>query len=627
MKIFNYIVVLFVLLILVFPSYSRTHVSVPLGHPVYEFLESAQILGFLEKLPAVKPYPESLVVSSLRQIEQRRSQLFPNEQRVLDDFLLRFASEGDNEGFLESGQLKWENPLFPVQIGIPINLGLSQDVTDRDSTYLQLEIEPYIKGDAGRYISYYLMLRGGLYILPGRIYTINPPVEEPYSFSKRWDTALHPASSNIGAYNSWASDEEPNNLGIEINVEIRASFWDNKLDIRFGRMRHEWGYGEGSLYMDALARPFTGLELTARPLKWLDISAIYGMLEYYVYPGQKQPNEWSQTLAEDQQNNYALFQLDIRPFNWLTISFIDAAIFTKRLDLAYMIPFFPRTFAQHYTGDFDNLVMGGMLVLDWPKLFRFYAGLFIDEWNILGENFFNLDRNMYALQAGLKVPLRIGNLPWSRVAFQYTKIEPYTYTHPPAKVPGFPNQYGGVRHPSIRSDTYDNMSRGADWDGFNMETGYINNGEPMGYHLEPNSDEFLLTFTTRPWNWIKGSFKYRLIRHGVAGQVDGSSYLDYIPYYTYKKNSDGQGSWWYDDELYKKDFLKDGLYEWYHVFAISSDMDLTLITRLPMILNLKYALVYQYHTDYSSNNNYDPVDDSFDNVRHIFSLNLQIFPF
>jgi hypothetical protein len=112
------------------------------------------------------------------------------------------------------------------------------------------------------------------------------------------------------------------------------------------------------------------------------------------------------------------------PTDWAVLSIWDATIYPKRSELGYPHPFISQFMYQNVTGDFDNMMIGGSIVLDWPEIFRFYGGLYIDEWSLTGGDFFEKDRNMYALQTGIKAPLPIPALPWSRLVFQYTKLSP-----------------------------------------------------------------------------------------------------------------------------------------------------------------------------------------------------------
>jgi hypothetical protein len=614
----KYLIMLILSVLVLTGLTAQTHLSVPVDDSVYKFLETAEIRGLCDRLPAAKPYAESLIVSTLLEIEQRRSQLSPGDQGVLDYYLTRFVNKPERN-LWRSAKIKIEDDVFPAEAGLGFGAEVSTDMADNPGITGIGHGELYLRGDAGNVFSYGVNAIASATNLSGTTHTINPSNWEPYTFTKVWDGGLHPLSS-LGAYRTW-SDELA--FGIQMNAEISASLWDNRLDLRFGRIRHEWGYGEGSLYLDGLARPFVAFEMTARPWKWLDFSSMFGILEYYVYPEQDPASSsWIQDVAAVQQNNYSILQLDLKPTDWAVLSIWDATIYPKRSELGYPHPFISQFMYQNVTGDFDNMMIGGSIVLDWPEIFRFYGGLYIDEWSLTGGDFFEKDRNMYALQTGIKAPLPIPALPWSRLVFQYTKIEPYTYTHPPTKTPWYTDNYGAAvdaasRDPYFKPAGYDAADQ-TGWHLYNMETGYMNNGEPMGYHLEPNSDEFLLLWNARPITWISTTFKYRMIRHG-GSNVDGSSYLDYIPYYTYTPD-------WKTDPLYTKDFLKDGEYEWFHIWAVGADFDFRVPDNYPLTVGLKYALVYEYLTDYATNGDFRAVSGST-NFRHLITFQFRYYPY
>jgi hypothetical protein len=146
------------------------------------------------------------------------------------------------------------------------------------------------------------------------------------------------------------------------------------------------------------------------------------------------------------------------------------------------------------------------------------------------EEFFTRVDNQYAWQAGLKVPLP--GLPFFLLVFQYTKIEPYCYTHYLQTLP----QYGSTK----------------------ININYAHDGENIGYHLPPNSDEFLVRLFTYPRPGLGLAAQYRLIRHGTgshsSGQIEGdiNTPLDYSQIETYPA----------------KDFLHDGSYQWINVASL-----------------------------------------------------------
>jgi hypothetical protein len=115
-------------------------------------------------------------------------------------------------------------------------------------------------------------------------------------------------------------------------------------------------------------------------------------------------------------------------------------------------------------------------------------------------------------------------------------------------------------------------------------------GTPLGYYLNPNSDEFLFRVDAMPTVNTKAHFQYQMIRHGAeygSGQVDGSSWFSEL-------DADG-GNRSNKPEL-KKFFLKDGAYRWQHIFQIGADHTLESLP-LPVRIFGNVGLVYSFYTN------------------------------
>jgi hypothetical protein len=121
-----------------------------------------------------------------------------------------------------------------------------------------------------------------------------------------------------------------------------------------------------------------------------------------------------------------------------------------------------------------------------------------------------------------------------------------------------------------------------------MEQAYTNNGEGIGYYLPPNSDEFLIRFDTMPALNTLSFFQYQMIRHGAdhgPHAVDGSSYLSEL-------DPSGRDS----SDVLKKYFLRDGAYQWQHIFMLGAEPTITKF-RVPLRVFAKTGVVYSFYTD------------------------------
>jgi hypothetical protein len=349
------------------------------------------------------------------------------------------------------------------------------------------------------------------------------PAYFPYSFTKLWDGAIFKPKS-LGAYDSWPDSFS---FGYEIISEINTSLLADRLSLRFGRMRRDWGPGGkgASLFMNAQARPFVALEGTVTPTDWMGFSFLTGVPEYLNINGQKED-------AMAWQNAFSLALVEINVNKYFHFDFGSAVIWPKRFELGYLFPVNSNFFYQNNVGDFDNLAIIADLEGRLPGIGSIWFSLFLDEAVFTASPFFHLNRNMYAYQAGAKA--RLPWLPFGLLTLRYTKVEPYCYTH---------------------RDTL------APWNNGIAETAYLNNGESLGYYLPPNSDEFLLRLESTPREDITLYLQYQRIRHGVeygSGRVPGSSYWDKLDY---SSNS-------------TKYFLRDGVYQWSHVIKAGGSYSL-----------------------------------------------------
>ena len=354
--------------------------------------------------------------------------------------------------------------------------------------------------------------------------------------------------------------------------------------------------GEGSLFLNADARPMMGIDGSVSPWSWINISCLIGELEYGEQFRTDDDYNIKRT-SSTQQNMFTMLQIELMPSDWLYVSLIDSGVYLKRPEMGYLHPLMSSFFFQNNVGDFDNMGFGGNLVLKKTGLGKAYFSLFVDEAKLNQPNLFSSYGNMFAYQLGAEAA--VPGLPWATASLQYTKIEPYTYTH--YTVSESPWYYG-----------------------LPMETGYMNGGEGLGYGLEPNSDEFMLKFESQIKRGLTATAGYRLVRHGT----NAGSYYESWGYDEEDEevdaDNDPDGAYGHDG---KKDFLKDAVYEWYHIFNVGAYWDLTSKGQ-PLAFGADYCYVFKYFTDYEANGDFSPINaGAYENEhRNIVTLYVQIFP-
>ena len=581
---------------------AQTHSSVSLEETdLYRLLEIAEISGMIDRLPAARPLPRSAVKRALQQIESFRDKLTDWQNSVLADYLERFA-EDEEKPFLQDGDLRIEDETFPLNWQFYSKIETSVDAAQTRQFGIHNILGGVFSGDLGKHVSYGFDLSFQLNKVHIDDNAPYPYAWTPYTYTKSWDGGARYLDAPVAEYHmpkEWS-------MGWAMYPEIVLSWWENRVDFRFGRMRRDWGFGEGNLFLDKKAHPFMGLEGTLSPWKWLSLTFLFGGLEYgpsfrnspFVsgqYP--ETTNGTNETLGTRevslvQQNMLSIFRLEVKPAKWLSVSLYDAVIYPKRLELAYMFPFMSKLFAQGNHGDFDNMLFGGTISLSWPGLFRTYGTILIDEWQPSIP--LNSLRNQLAVQAGIKavIPMKI----WSLLTFQYTKIEPFTYTH-----------YAINDLPWYDKD-------------LEMEIGYLNHGSNIGSYLEPNSDEFLLSFHVQPSRSWTAGFTYRLIRHGGL-DVPGSSYDSWGYTSSGSRPDDDPNGAYYENGT--KDFLKDGTYEWFHIFSLGASVDFRSFL-VPVQLSLQYSFVYEYDSDYSANSNFSAIAGT-ELFRNLFTIKVKLW--
>jgi hypothetical protein len=543
--------------------------SVSLDHEAYRIIENAVLRGIIPGPPSVKPWQEHTVKSLLREILNAEPGLrSPAERDIVAALLNGFDRKKGLD--LARGAHYQEHPL-PKDSHYSLDLGLSWEsslnVTGGGKIGTVNMGTVYVDGDIGNHLSYDFRLRAGILKIDRDQLGLrpNPPYRDfakkggdlepdelrgsspeyglpayfPYSFTKPWEAAIF-KPGGLSGYDEWPDSVA---FGYEVISEIGTALVDNRLRFRFGRMRRDWGAGENgaNLFMNGQARPFMALEGTAAPVDWMYFSFLTGALEY-----QKFSNQWSD--ADPFQN---LFSLALAEFNikkYLHFDFGSATVWPKRFDLGYIFPVNSNYFYQNNIGDFDNLALFTTLEGRWPGVAKAWVSFFVDEANFTLDDFWHLDREMYAFQGGIKAG--IPWLPFASASLRYTKVEPYCYTHEYSQTP---------------------------WHSVPIDTSYRNNGESLGYYLPPNSDEILLRLESMFLPGTGAFLQYQLIRHGAAygyGRVDGSSLADKI----------------LKDDNSKKYFLRDGVYEWNNVIKLGGTYNLRSF-RVPVSLYAEAGVV------------------------------------
>ncbi|MDR0456013.1 MAG: hypothetical protein LBH20_04940 [Treponema sp.] len=601
------------------PLCAQTHVSVPVESQVYYILEQAELKGLCSPLSGVRPYSQNIIVKAIKEIlaTENTKKLSDTEREILGQYLDKFTKPKNGIDW-QKGKYHSETTITKKEIPLSLNVGANVSMEGSAGLYpafneryygTEIWLRFYLNGDMGSHVSWEFSGEGGLMKAPRKklgtyntyykgfvdheeyrnqelIVYSEPLTHFPYAYKKRWDASIHPLGS-LSSFESW-----PDSLAGAYNLlsEISASFLEDKLSMRLGRLSHEWGsvpYGS-SLGLNQTARPFLGIEAEFRPFTWFSIATMTGFLEFFNTQGEKKSGMTS-------QNAYSttLFQFKFKDYVSLDIG--EGVIWPKRLELGYMSPITNTIFYKNNVGDFDNMAAMLNLKVQYPGIGNVWASLFWDE-AFWVSNWYELDRSMLAGQLGMSFSLPF--LSFSSVKLSYTRVNPYCYTHTRTYVPWY-----GERP---------------------MEQAYTNNGVCLGYYIPPNSDEILVKFQTMPIKSLTTHLQYQLIRHGAnygSSAVDGSSLLSELD----PQKRDGS------NPILKRYFLHDGAYQWNHIIKLGVEWNLP---RLPVSLFGEGGAIISYFTNTKEEANsgkaypYEKIDtpEYPQSTGFVVSLGVKVFP-
>jgi len=549
--------------------WGQTHTSVSLENQVYYILEQAQTRGLCRPLSGIRPYTRGVIVAAINEILDSDSAKFRKPERdILEQYLAQFAKPKTGVDW-QRGAWFGETAMGKNDVAISANAGVSADMEGSAGLYSSFKdrylgtevwIRAFVNGDLGGNFSYDISAEGGLMRAPrneiGKYHTYydgfeynaadpddpgndefkdreidvysEPLTHFPYAYQKRWDGSVF-FLRDLADFEYW-----PDGIagGYNLTSELSASFLENKLIMRLGRLRHEWGATSAgsSLALNQTARPFLGLETEFNPVSWFGIASLTGALEYGNTGG------FEKQSAMTFQNLFSVTMLQFRYRNYVFFDVIDAVVYPKRFEPGYISPITNSFFYQNNIGDFDNMAMTFNLKAQYPGWGNVWFSFFVDEMNLTND-LRTLDRQMVAMQGGMNVPLPF--LSFSSIKLSYTKVNPYCYTHNRNYSP---------------------------WYGSAMETGYTNNGVNLGYYLPPNADEILIRLNTMPVKNINAHLQYQLVRHGAdfgPNAVDGSNLLSELD------PNDRNGN-----PVLKRYFLRDGAYQWSHIARVGAEWNL-----------------------------------------------------
>lgn len=564
--------------------FSQTHNSVEIENSVYDLLEMAELKGLVNRLSQARPYTKSKINSLLREINTQRHKLNDLEQTVLDKAIERYAPADREVSLLniwEEGKIHINNnedTLFPMAFGARFDLEQRFDISSQTFSGVNT-MEWFAEGDVSNFMSYDIRVGAGMN-------DINSDAYAPYTYSKDGDGYLIATSGGLGGGGLADGDKDGLAFSFLFIPELSTSFFDEKLQLNWARHRRDVGNGEGNLTLSGTARPYDGIDFKLRPADWFSFYYSVGSLGDWFEGSLGQADDNNNGVFDSDeliyQNMFTTQLFEFMPFDWFYFSISNSVIWGKRLELAYMMPFILPMFAQNLTGDHDNAAIELSLSFKLPFNMEIYGTAFADELRFNTSLFSDP-----AIQLGLQAGIRwiIPGLPFTVAGFQYTKIDPYTYTHYAQDYPFFDSSYY-------------------------FDSSWTNDGENLGYHLPPNSDEFLLRIDSLPVKSLALFAQYQFIRHGEGnweeGEIEGDT----------SAGGEAGGTAHAYHATGDKDFLNDGVYEKIHIATIGASYEIET-DYIPLSFEIDYSFV--------TGDNMDNIEGNRE-MQNIFGLKVHLFP-
>jgi len=451
--------------------------NVPVSNQVYEFLDRLGVRGILPLYSnTMIPLSRATVAGLLLEAGAKRDDLSDAEIGYLEKFKREFARELDrgNEVVSSAGLFNGASP---------------GDLSSDREKYL------YFYTDSAA--SLYLEFLGSLEHRMGKGDSHGSPhaTFETHGFRARGTIRgkvgyfAQVANGTLFGNREFALSDPRLRSSVKFN-ELNSPYFDfaeayiradlSWFNVEFGREFYRLGTGYSGRLIFSDDGPATD---------FLKLDARYGAVRYIFVHGailrESVPVSGPFVRLNDPAHKYyALHRLEFSAFGILNAGFSEMVIYERPSpEFAYLNPFLFLKSAEHSLRDRDNTLLGLDLELYPRPGTKLYGSLLVDDvdFSKLGTGWWG---NEFGWQGGAVVSNVAGVNDLDAVV-EYTRIEPYVYSHRTAG------------------------------------NAYTNGDFSLGHHLAPNSDEWLIQVVLRPssrWRCVAG---FRRTRHG-ENYRDGS---------------------------------------------------------------------------------------------------------
>jgi hypothetical protein len=450
--------------------------NVPVDNPVYDFLKRMEVKRIIPQYSdAVLPLSRREVAELLKTIDQHRNDITATERDVLDDFKVEFAQElglgtenryvvfsgdggvseilsglaSEKEKFLYTWQDS-SNTLF-TDLLLSADLRAFSGDSRAKSGASVLELAPRFRGTLKNRIGYYLQLTHGIITGDREVALLDSTI------AHNRELLDSPAFKDFNFVEGY----------FKVDADV--------LTLQVGRERLLWGYGASDKLIVSDNAPVFDFGKIDVHLGKFSYMFFHGWL---LGPTRTVIGAYSGLSEAHVSPKYlAAHRFGLSFPRVVDIGFSELVVYSRRsLDLAYLNPVIDLKDVEPQLHDRDNSLRSIDAKLHAVSNFELYGTLLIDDltWSKLGSKFYG---NEFAFTVGGSYiePLGLEN---ADVVLEYTRIDPYVYSH---HIP---------------------------------ENSYANDQFVLGNHLGPNSDDVFARFSYRFSRKLTTSLEVEKTRHG-----------------------------------------------------------------------------------------------------------------
>jgi hypothetical protein len=467
------------LILVIQQSQAGNPVSVPLGDPIYRFLDRMETIGIIDNLrDGIKPFERGRISQLLIKVNEERTQLSPIDRQRLDNYLLDFRYEIDytQKYAAKNADRNWYTPFSSWdQFKTDFSRFVQQNQPEEDNHL-------YLWEDSTRSFYFDLLLGFNYDRRNDDVYRTNQ--FETYKFRGTFNenlgyqlqVAFYRIKGSEGyrtedpvLKNSWVNEKDDQ---VYFDLSGGDLAWSTEyVDFHFAYQPVSWGPGENAqliLSKDVAQYPYFSL---AHHWSWGSFTYMHGKLLALAngdsIDGQPvYPDKW-----------IVSNRFEFSPIKSMSVGLTGMILYGNRyLEWSYLLPFIYLRAVEHNLRDRDNALLAVDLEARLWRGIKVYGTFLIDElWT--KKLFTDWWGNKHGFQAGTHItdPFGIPNLA---LRFEYSAIMPWVYTH----------KY--------------NVNR------------YINDGVALGNWAGPNSEIIYAHIEKDLHQRLIVGFKYQQWKHG-----------------------------------------------------------------------------------------------------------------